>query len=243
MFLVCSLYCWLLLTMLLVLFLFYFLFFVFLSCPAWHFLTLHFGPSPCLGSFLLKLWKSNWNSWKHCLFFFYYYRFLFACVCAFYLLIVCFCLLLYNCQCLCLFLLVIFKQGGMLWLHFNHTGREFIMGSWVNNGSFWIQLTKENTLHQLPRLCCLRWHVRTVGNNMSSTWRMLNRAVLWQALHARAPMTWAILPLMFMLLSCKPPMEGERGWREGVKHEFIWQSFHLLINRKSLWCDSHVVIW
>lgn len=40
-------------------------------------------------------------------------------------------------------------------LQCNHTDRESIMGSWVNNGYFRIQLTKENTLHQLPGAGCL----------------------------------------------------------------------------------------
>lgn len=73
-------------------------------------------------------------------------------------------------------LAVIFKRGCMLWLDCNHTGREFITASQVNNCYFRIQLTKANTLRQLPSACCL-CSVHTLRNNARSTWRRLKRAV------------------------------------------------------------------
>lgn len=73
-------------------------------------------------------------------------------------------------------LAVIFKRGCMLWLDCNHTGREFITASQVNNCYFRIQLTKANTLHQLPSACCL-CSVHTLRNNARSTWWRLKRAV------------------------------------------------------------------
>lgn len=120
----------------------------------------------------------------------------------------------------------------MFLLHCNHTGREFIMGSWVNNGYFRIQLTKENTVHQLPvarRLCS----VHTVRNNTRSTQSTLKRAVSdnhFMLQHQSHGLT-------SLWCSCcsraKPPC-SLREREEGVKDELIWQSLHLLKNFYSL---------
>lgn len=135
--------------------------------------------------------------------------------------------------CSCPLLLVIFKIGCMLWLHCNHTGWEFITGSWVNNGYFKIQLTKANTLHQLPRPRYLHWQVHTVRNNICSTQRTLKRAVSDK--HSMPQhQSHGLTSLWCLCCSrAKSAMQGERGGGEGVKDEFIWQSVRLLINRNA----------
>lgn len=123
----------------------------------------------------------------------------------------------------------------MLWLHCNHTGREFITGSWVNNGSFRIQLTKENKLHQLPRprprwqkiisaRCgrCLREQCLT------STPCPSTNHTGWVPFDVDAARMQSLL------------VGGERGRRKGVKHEFIWRSFRLLINRNP---SDVILLW
>lgn len=129
-----------------------------------------------------------------------------------------------------------FKWDCALWLRCNHRGREFITTSRVRNGYLRIQLTKANTLHQLPGACCL-CSLHTVRNNMRSTWRGLKREVYDE--HFRAN-HMDVFALMFCA-SCKQSLHAER---ERERREIRIRTLAIIsINRNCLlpfWDDSHV---